>query len=370
MTLPGRLWDRLFDLAERGRYTTSPNPRVGCLLVSPSGEVVGEGFHERAGLPHAEAMALAAAGEGARGATAYVNLEPCAHHGRTPPCADALAAAGVARVVFSVEDPDPRTAGAGAARLRAAGIEVTSGAEAARAELLNEPFLTAARRGRPYVHLRWGATLDGRLATRTGESRWITGEVARERSMRLREEHDAIVTGAGTVLADDPLLTRRLGLNASIVPHRRVVVDGRLRVPPTARLFAPDRAPGEVWLATARPLDDPAVSPFRDRGVRVVSIPGDGPGRVDLAALLDLLGDAGVRSAMVEAGGTTAWSFVAAGLVDRVTAFVAPLVVGGEEARPAVGGEGFADLTSALRLAALEAEPLGPDVALSGRVVR
>ncbi len=369
MTDLAAAFERVFELAEKGRYSTSPNPRVGAVVVDGAGAVVGEGWHERAGSPHAEAVALAEAGIRARGATVVVNLEPCAHHGRTPPCADALVAAGVSRVVFSVLDPDPRTAGKGRERLRAGGVATETGAFAERAERLNEPFLTAARSGRPFVHLKWGASLDGKIATASGRSRWVTCEEARADGMRLREECDAILVGAGTVLADDPALTRRAGLNRSVVPHRRVVVDGRLRVPVDRKVFS-SHVPGEAWLATAVPESDPRLAPFRDAGVRVLSLPSAAPGRVDLAAFLARLGGEEARSLLLEGGGETAFAFLEAGLVDRVTGYYAPLLLGGREAPSAVAGAGFPSLGIAPRLSRLEVEPLGDGFRVTGRVGR
>ncbi|MBK9372594.1 MAG: bifunctional diaminohydroxyphosphoribosylaminopyrimidine deaminase/5-amino-6-(5-phosphoribosylamino)uracil reductase RibD [Holophagales bacterium] len=367
MTELAAAFERVFELAERGRYSTSPNPRVGAVVVSSGGEIVGEGWHDRAGGPHAEVVALAQAGSRARGATVVLNLEPCAHEGRTPPCAGALVDAGVARVVFSTLDPDPRTAGKGREWLRSAGVDSEAGFFAARAERLNEPFLVSVRTGRPFVHLKWAASLDGRIATATGESRWITGDEARADGMRLREECDAILVGAGTVLADDPLLTRRDGLNRSIVPHRRVVVDGRLRVGAQARVFSPE-APGEAWLATAVDADGPRLDPFRERGVRVLSLPSGGAGRVDLAALLAVLAAHEVRSLLVEGGGETAWGFVEARLADRVTAYHAPLLLGGRGAPTAFSGSGYATLAEAPRLAGLELAPLGDGFRVTGRL--
>ena len=235
---------RALRLAERGRYTTAPNPRVGAVVVR-DGEVVGEGFHLRAGEPHAEPLALAAAGERARGATIYVTLEPCAHTGRTPPCADALIAAGIARVVAAHRDPDPRTAGGGFARLRAAGIEVESGLLAEEAIKLNLAWLVSRAFGRPGVTLKWAMSLDGRIASAGGESRWISGPAARRWALALREEHDAILVGVGTILADDPRLDRRLGKAAG--PIVRVVLDRQLRTPDSAQLF---RIPGPVLVYT------------------------------------------------------------------------------------------------------------------------
>lgn len=359
---------RALELAERGRYSTSPNPRVGAVVVDPDGRLLGEGWHEKAGEPHAEARALEAAGERARGATVVVNLEPCAHVGRTPPCADALVAAGVARVLYAIPDPDPRTSGRGAARLREAGVEVREGVGAEAARRLNEPFLASVAAGRPYVHLKWATTLDGKIATRSGSSRWVSGDAAREDGMRLREECDAILAGAGTVAVDDPRLTRRLGLNASVVPHRRLVLDGRLRVTAGARVFEP--TPGtEAWLVTERAEDDPELEAFRKRGVVVVSLPSADRG-VDLEALLRRLADLETRSLLVEGGGETAWTFLRAGLADRVTAYVAPKLFGGAGAPTPLGGEGVPEPDRAFRLGPWEVAALGSDLRLSARVER
>ena len=358
---------RVFELAEKGRYSTSPNPRVGAVVIASGGEVVGEGWHERAGGPHAEAVALAEAGSRARGATVVLNLEPCAHAGRTPPCAGALVDAGVARVVFSILDPDPRTAGRGREWLRGAGVATQTGPCADQAERLNEPFLVSVRKGRPFVHLKWGASLDGRTATVSGESRWITGEEARADGMRLREECDAILVGAGTVLSDDPALTRRAGLNRSIVPHRRIVLDGRLRVSAEGKVFSQD-APGEAWLVTAVPDADPRLDRFRERRVHVLSLPSERPGRVDLVAFLAELGRREARSLLVEGGGETAWGFLEARLADRVTGYHAPLLLGGTGAPTALGGSGSAKLAGAPRLAGLEVAPLGDGYRVTGRV--
>ena len=359
-------FERVFALAEKGRYSTSPNPRVGAVVVAPGGEIVGEGWHDRTGGPHAEAVALAEAGSRARGATVVLNLEPCAHQGRTPPCAGALVGAGVARVVFSTLDPDPRTAGKGREWLRSAGVATQTGPFSERAERLNEPFLVSVRRGRPFVHLKWAASLDGKIASATGESRWITGEEARADGMRLREECDAILVGAGTVLADDPALTRRAGLNRSILPHRRIVVDGRLRVGAGRRVFSPD-APGEAWLATAVEEKDPRLDPFRERGVRILTLPIAGSNRVDLTSLLAELALREVRSLLVEGGGETAWGFLEARLADRVTGFHAPLLLGGRDAPSALSGAGCADLADAPRLEGLELASLGDGYRFSGR---
>ncbi len=372
MTDAEALWDRVFALAERGRYSSSPNPRVGAVLVDGEGRVVGEGFHARAGEPHAEVLALREAGERARGATLLVNLEPCASYGRTPPCTEALVAAGVRRVVCSLEDPDLRTAGRGVQRLRDGGMEVDLGARADAAERLNEAFLLSTRERRPFVHLKWAASFDGRIASARGLSKWITGEEARADAQRLREEHDAVLVGAGTVLADDPLLTRRLGLNRSVLPHRRIVLDGALRVPPTAHVFE-EREGSEAWLVTARrggrEGEMRRFAPFEEKGVRVVALP-EGPSGLDLSGLLAALRDLEVRSLLVEGGGRTAWSFLAAGFADRVTAYVAPLLLGGAGAPGPLGGTGFPGPEAAAEVGELEASRIGRDLKVTGRLGR
>ncbi len=359
-------WRRVFELAGRGRFSTAPNPRVGAVVLDAKGAIVGEGFHERAGLPHAEVVALREAGGKARGGTVLVNLEPCAHHGRTPPCAAALAEAGIARVCCSLLDPDPRTSGRGVAFLRERGIEIEVGAEAAQAERLNEHFLVSARKGRPFVHLKWASSLDGKLATRDGVSRWVSGEAAREDSMTLREEHDAILVGARTVVADDPRLTRRLGRNTAVTPHRRIVLDGRLRVLPSARVFARDEA-GEAWLVTAFPAEDPALSSYREAGVHVESFPCADE-KVDFPLFLGALQALEVRSLLVEGGGQTAFSFLSCGLVDRVTIYLAPSLIGGDGAPSSVSGDGFRDLSRLPRVLSPELSWLGDDLRITGLV--
>ncbi len=364
---PALVWKRVLELAERGKYSTSPNPRVGAVVVSASGTIVGEGFHEKAGGLHAEVAALREAGEKARGATLYVNLEPCAHQGRTPPCADAVISAGVSRVLASLEDPDPRTAGEGLARLRRAGIEVETGGFAAEAACLNEIFLRSVSSGRPFVHLKWAMSLDGKTASASGDSKWITGPDAREDSLRLREECDAILVGSGTVRADDPRLTRRLGWNRSIVPHRRIVLDGDSTVRLEARVF--DAIPGtEAWLVTARPSADPTLVPFRERGIHVIEEVAP-EGRFDLGILLSTLHRMEVRSLLVEGGGETAWTFLAAGFADRVTAYMAPSLIGGRTAPSPLSGEGFPSVSRLPALDHLEVDRVGRDLRITGRVV-
>ena len=345
---------RALALAARGRYTTAPNPRVGAVVVR-DGAVVGEGWHRRAGEPHAEVHALAAAGARARGATLYLNLEPCAHHGRTPPCCEAVKAAGIARVVACHADPDPRVAGAGFAFLRAAGIEVETGRLAGEAIELNLAYLVERTLGRPAVTLKWGASLDGRIATASGESRWITGERARHRALELREEHGAVLVGSGTALADDPRLTRRLGRGVGELV--RAVADRRLRLPPGAALLG---EPGPVVVYTES--DEPAArAELEARGAEVVRLE-----RVTPAAMLADLGRRGVQAVLVEGGAALAGAFFDAGTWERVVAFTAPLLVGGEGAPAPLGGGGSRRLAEAVRLERVRVRRAGDDVWTTG----
>jgi len=361
-----RFMRRALELAERGRGLTSPNPLVGAVVVTPGGDVVGEGFHARAGGPHAEIEALRAAGAGARGATLYVTLEPCSHQGRTPPCAPAVVQAGVARVVASVSDPNPLVSGRGFAELRAAGVEVVVGAGAAEAERQNRVFLTAMRERRPHVTLKAGMTLDGKIADLHGASRWITGEAARRRAHRLRSESDAIVVGIVTVLRDDPELTVRLDQPWPREPLR-VVLDTAARTPVGARLIRAGR-PSHAVIAVGVDAPDGRVRDLAGSGATVVSC-GTRDGRVDLGALLAELFAREVRAVLVEGGGEVHGAFLDAGLVDRVAMFAAPLLIGGRGATPVVAGEGR-ELKSAVRLGGFTVTPLGDDLLVEADVVR
>lgn len=355
--------ERAGALAERGRYTVSPNPMVGAVVVR-GGRVVGEGFHRRAGGPHAEVAALRAAGAKARGADLYLTLEPCVHRGRTPACAPVVVASGVRRVVVAAKDANPLVAGRGIAALRRAGLDVVlAPARFRRAEEeRNEKFRAAIVRRRPFVLAKWASSLDGRIASARGESRWITGEPARRRALALREEYDAVLVGAGTVGADDPRLTRRLG-RAGGLPHRRIVLDGKLRVAESARVL---RGRGAI-VVTAAPASHPKARRLKTRGVEVWSLPGRAPGRVDLGRLLDALGSAGMTSLMVEGGAETLGAFLEARLVDRIAVFLAPSLLGGRGALGAVGGRGFA-LADAAVVRGLRLERLGGDVLATGRL--
>lgn len=350
---------RALALARRAEGWTSPNPMVGAVLVK-DGRVVGEGYHRRAGTPHAEAHALARAGEAARGATLYVNLEPCSHYGRTPPCADALIRAGVARVVAAMQDPNPRVAGRGLARLREAGVQVEVGLLEREARRLNEAFCKHVTTGLPFTVLKTAMSLDGKIATRTGHSRWITGEAARAEAHRLRHRADAVLVGVGTVLADDPRLTVRLPGGPWKNPWR-VVVDSFLRTPPGAAMLQEE---GRTIIATTAAAPARARAALQEAGAEVWLLPGKD--RVDLPALWRRLGEEGVTHLLVEGGGEINAALLAAGLVDKVVAFVAPRIVGGQAAPGPVGGAGAATMEEALELADLSVRRVGRDVMLSG----
>ena len=325
---------RALELARKGHYTTHPNPRVGCVIVR-DGQIVGEGWHERAGEPHAEVHALRAAGELARGATAYVTLEPCSHHGRTPPCADALVNAGVARVAAAMQDPNPEVAGRGLQRLEQAGIVTQSGVLEGEARKLNQGFLKRMEHGLPFVRVKLAMSLDGRTAMESGESQWITGPAARSAVQRLRAQASVVLTGADTVLADNARLTVRadeLGLDAEQTalamsrPPLRVLIDGRLRVP----LDAPFFQAGKTLVATCAVAS--ARQRYQDEGHELLAIP-HAHGHVDLRKLLQELAGRGANEVLVEAGPKLAGAFARAGLVDEYQLFVAAKFLG-SSARP------------------------------------
>lgn len=315
---------RALYLAARSRNGCDPNPRVGC-VIDARGEIVGEGWHRRAGLEHAEIHALRAAGERARGATAYVTLEPCVHEGRTGPCAQRLIDAGVARVVYALADPHPAAAG-GARQLSAAGVAVEQGLMGAQAEALNRGFLQRLRNGRPYVVSKIAASLDGRTALAGGESKWITGEAARADVQQLRARASAILTGVGTVLADDPRLTVRIDDDASWQAPARVVVDSHLRTPPDARVLG---APGDVIIATLASADGPAARALIDAGARIETLPADGA-RVAIGPLLAALARLEYNEVLVEAGATLNGALLAAGALDELVVYGAPVVLGND----------------------------------------
>ncbi|PLL57593.1 riboflavin biosynthesis protein RibD [Klebsiella michiganensis] len=354
---------RALKLAARGRFTTHPNPNVGCVIVK-DGEIVGEGFHYRAGEPHAEVHALRMAGEKAQGATAYVTLEPCSHHGRTPPCCEALIAAGVSRVVAAMQDPNPQVAGRGLYRLQQEGVDVSHGLMMNEAEALNKGFLKRMRTGFPWIQLKMGASLDGRTAMASGESQWITSPQARRDVQRLRAQSHAILTSSATVLADDPALTVRWDeLNAdtqALYPQEnlrqplRIVIDSQNRVTPQHRIV---EQAGETLFARTR--EDERQWP---ENVRTLLVP-EHNGRLDLVVLMMLLGKQQINSIWVEAGSTLAGALLEAGLVDELIVYIAPKLLG-SDARGLCVLPGLEKLEQAPHFKFNEIRHVGPDICL------
>ncbi|WP_058911527.1 bifunctional diaminohydroxyphosphoribosylaminopyrimidine deaminase/5-amino-6-(5-phosphoribosylamino)uracil reductase RibD [Entomohabitans teleogrylli] len=354
---------RALELARRGRFTTHPNPRVGCVIVR-DGQIVGEGFHYRAGEPHAEVHALRMAGDKARGATAYVTLEPCSHHGRTPPCCEALIAAGVARVVAAMQDPNPQVAGRGLYRLQQEGIDVSHGLMMSEAEALNRGFLKRMRTGFPWVQVKLGASLDGRTAMASGESQWITSAESRRDVQRFRAQSAAILTSSATVLADDPSLTVRWDeLDADtradyprdeLRQPLRIVLDSKNRITPEQRIV---HQPGETWLARVRA--DNNVWP---QGVEQFMVP-EHNGHIDLVALMMLLGKRQINTVWVEAGPQLAGALLQAGVVDELLVYMAPKLLG-NEARGLCALPGLERLADAPALRFDDVRQIGPDLRL------
>jgi diaminohydroxyphosphoribosylaminopyrimidine deaminase/5-amino-6-(5-phosphoribosylamino)uracil reductase len=341
-------------LARRGR--TSPNPMVGAVLVN-GGVVVGKGYHPKAGEPHAEVFALRQAGEKARGADLYVTLEPCCHHGKTPPCADAVIAAGVKRVFAAMEDPNPLVSGKGFGKLRKAGVEVEVGLLGDEARELNRGFIKRVTCGRPFVLWKAAMTLDGKTACRTGDSRWVTGEAARRRVHRIRSQSDAVMVGIGTVLADNPELTVRHLKGANPL---RVVVDARAETPLNSRVLG-----GGAGTIIAVTGEAPAgrVEALQNAGAQILKVESDG-GRVNLSRLLERLAGLGINNLLLESGGRLSASMLAGGLVDRGIIFIAPKIAGGEDAPTPVEGEGASLMAEALRAGAPKVRRFGDDIAL------
>jgi diaminohydroxyphosphoribosylaminopyrimidine deaminase/5-amino-6-(5-phosphoribosylamino)uracil reductase len=351
---------RALELAARGAGQVSPGPLVGCVIVDGRGEVVGEGFYLFEGLKHAETLALEQAGPRARGATVYVTLEPHAHTGRTPPCTEALIRAGVARVVVPIEDPNPLVSGRGFNGLREAGVGVTVGVLAAEAARLNEKYVHALRRGRPFAHLKLACSLDGRIATSTGHARWISGPESRARAHRMRHEYDAILVGSGTATKDDPLLTDRSGLPRRR-PLLRVVLDEHLGLGPQSQLARTARET-PVMVFTSEKADRHKVSGLETCGVEVLRTAAGGR---DLAAVLAELRRREVQSLIIEGGAGAAGAFLRAGLVDKASFFIAPLILG-SDALGAVGGPGPLTVPEATRLRDVETHRHGDDVEVTG----
>ena len=354
-------------LGRRGLGRTSPNPPVGAVIVAggtgTDGSVVGRGYHRQAGRAHAEVEALRAAGARARGATLYVTLEPCAHHGRTPPCTDAIVASGVRRVIIGTRDPNPAVPGDGMARLRAAGIDVRSGVLQPACDELIAAFRKHVTTGRPLVTLKLAASLDGRIATASGESRWLTGEDSRRFVHRLRNEHDAVLVGAETVIRDDPELTCRMRGGRTPL---RVILDGRLRLPLQARVLAPTPSAATL-VVTTRGAPDAKVRQIRARGADVLRLPATAE-QVSIPRLLRVLGERGVMSVLIEGGATVAAAALRTHAVDRLLIFYAPMLIGGD-GRPTLGPLGVRRLRHAPRLGALRVRRFAKDVLVATEIV-
>jgi diaminohydroxyphosphoribosylaminopyrimidine deaminase/5-amino-6-(5-phosphoribosylamino)uracil reductase len=360
--------ERALGLAERGRGAVHPNPMVGCVIVSPDGSIVGEGWHARYGGPHAEVAAIADASEATRGATAYVSLEPCCHTGKTGPCTEALAAAGIARVVVASDDPSEKANGRGLGNLRDEGIEVSvlpsTDELARRARLLNQPFRKQARTGLPWVLHKAASTLDGKVASRTGDAKWITSEESRERGHRWRAELDAVVVGIGTALADDPQLTARV---AGVVRQpRRVVFDAEARLPVGSRLMqeAPE-IPITVIVSRAAPRG--AVAALSTSGAEVIVASGENE-QARVKSALEQLGESGITSILLEGGPHLAGSFYDAGAVDELRLFMAPKLIGGRGARSIVEGVGIEKVGDALEALDWSWEASGRDLLVTARL--
>lgn len=347
-------------LGRRGLGRTWPNPAVGCVILDSAGRIAGRGWTQPGGRPHAEVEALSRAGDRALGGAAFVTLEPCSHHGATPPCADALIAAGVARVVAAIGDPDPRVAGRGLARLASSGVIVETGLLASAARFDQAGFLSRFERSRPMIALKTAMSLDGRIAVANGDSKWITGPEARRLGHRLRASHDAILVGVGTALADDPRLDCRLEGLESASPLR-VVLDSTLKLTTTHDLAAAARE-RPTWVICLEGADAARREALEQLGVRILSAPDDGAGRVAPRAVAQILAEAGVTRLLIEGGGAIAAAFLAADLVDRIHAFRAPVVIGGD-GLPGIGALGLDRVADATRFVRLDISPIDDDIA-------
>ena len=375
--MPERKTDELYlrqalDLARQGIGLTSPNPCVGAVIVDANSSIVGSGSHTYDGVKHAEVLAIEQAGEKARGATLYINLEPCSHQGRTPPCVDAVIAAGISRVVASMEDPNPQVSGQGFAKLRAAGIDVSSGMLEEEARTLNEAFAKYIRHHVPLVTLKAAMTLDGKIAPPASQSHpaqhsaqtnWITGELARAHVQELRHQHDAILVGVGTVIADDPLLTDRSG-HPRRRPLLRVVLDSRLRLPLESRIVT--TAADDV-LVLCSFAEEKKKKQLLKLGVRVEQLPtANSEGHPDMAAVTKFLGQTDITSLMIEGGAMVNWAALSAGIVDKVFLYYAPRILGGTTAVPFAGGAGFATIGGAAYVKSIRLHRFGEDFAVEG----
>jgi diaminohydroxyphosphoribosylaminopyrimidine deaminase / 5-amino-6-(5-phosphoribosylamino)uracil reductase len=354
-------------LAKLAQGQVSPNPAVGAVVVK-NNVVLGQGYTQPPGRDHAEIVALKQAGEEARGAILYVTLEPCCHFGRTPPCTQAVIAAGIREVHLAMIDPNPLVSGKGLAELQTAGIKTYVGEHAVEAATINESFIKHITTGLPFVTVKFAASLDGKIATRTGDSKWITGDMARKQVHHMRYISDAVMTGANTVIADDPLLTVRLSDRGGTTRKQplRIIVDGQGRTPPASRIFG---EPGKTILVVGTHLSPRQKLRYEEAGAELLELPSD-EGIIDLVDLLQILGKRQITSVLVEAGGILLGSLLDNGLVDKVVAFLAPMIIGGEEARPAVAGKGVNRLADSARLKQLKVEKVGDDIMISGYVVK
>lgn len=353
---------RALELALQAEGRTSPNPLVGAVIVR-DGQVVGEGYHHKAGEPHAEVNALREAGDKARGAAIYVTLEPCCHHGRTGPCCEALIEAGITEVVAAMVDPNPKVAGQGIKRLEAAGIKVTVGILENEARDINQSFLKRIQTGLPYVILKTAMTLDGKIAAASGDSRWVTGEAARNMVHEMRNRYDAVMVGANTVLKDDPQLNVRLERSGTRNPVR-VIVDGALDIPLTARVVTTINEQATVVL-TSHQASQTKIAEFSKAGVQVIPVAGS-PDNIDLEQGLRILAEQGISSIMVEGGGGLNWSLIKRGLIDYWYAFIAMKAVGGAQAPTPVGGEGFKLMNEAVPMVVKQWRAAGDDLLVEG----
>jgi diaminohydroxyphosphoribosylaminopyrimidine deaminase/5-amino-6-(5-phosphoribosylamino)uracil reductase len=350
---------RALHLAERGRGHAEPNPLVGAVIVK-EGRIIAEGWHEKFGQAHAEINALRRATEPVHGADLFVTLEPCCHHGKTPPCTEAILASGIRRVIAAMLDPFPQVSGKGFALLQAAGIIVEAGIGESLARRLNAPYLQLLRAGRPQIHAKWAMTLDGKIASRTGSSKWITGESARAKVHELRGRMDAILIGSGTLLTDDPLLTARP--SGPRIPTRIVLASGKRPLPEMPQLLRTlDQAP--VLLVTG---ETQAASRWSHAGAEVLTLPLNSEGKLPLSILLKNLGERRMTNLLIEGGGATLGMFFDSDLIDEVHCFIAPKLIGGSEARPAFGGKGRAEMEQALNFPFGEWENLGSDLYFHG----
>lgn len=356
---------RALSLARAALGRVSPNPAVGAVIVK-DGAIIGEGYTQPPGSAHAEVVALKQAGNRARQATIYVTLEPCSHFGRTPPCTQAIIAAGIAEAHLAMLDPNPSVAGRGKQELEQAGLKTYLGEHEVEARELNEAYIKFITTGWPFVIAKFAMSLDGKIATKSGDSKWISGEASREHAQHLRHTVDAIMVGVGTILADDPQLTVRVGGLASGAQKLRVIVDSQGRTPLTAQVF---KEPGKTLLAVADSIEPAKVRKFLDIGAEVLKLP-QRDNLVDLRELLRTLGKRDIISILVEGGGTLLGSLFDQRLVDKVFAFVAPIIIGGREAKTPVGGQGLEKIADALRLSQIKVERFGQDMLVSGYTSR